>query len=156
MKSLQAMICMEVHRVSMVLTAGTNRLLKYLSTHNGITVHHVDTTNVATVQPFLNENTALVLLETPTNPLIKVVDVPLISRLTHEKCPRGIVVVDNTMLSPYLMNPLDLGADIVYESATKYLSGHHDLMAGVLAVQDAALGDVPPTLFLTLETLLHN
>ena len=116
-------------------------MLKYLSTHNGITVHHVDTTNVDAVKPFLNENTALVLLETPTNPLIKIVDIPSISRLTHETCPRGIVVVDNTMLSPYLQNPLDLGADVVYESATKYLSGHHDLMAGVLAVNDSALGD---------------
>jgi len=128
--------------VRVELTLGTNRLLKYLSTHNGITVHHVDTTDVTAVQPLLNENTALVLLETPTNPLIKVVDIPSISRLTHEKCPRGIVVVDNTMLSPYLQNPLDLGADIVYESATKYLSGHHDLMAGVMAVHDAALGNV--------------
>jgi cysteine-S-conjugate beta-lyase len=128
------------------LYGGTNRLLKYLSTHNGITVHHVDTTNVAAVQPFLNENTALVLLETPTNPLIKIVDIPSISRLTHSKSPHGIVVVDNTMLSPYLQNPLDLGADIVYESATKYLSGHHDLMAGVLAVHDSALGDVQPTM----------
>ena len=127
---------------SVLIASGTNRLLKYLSTHNGITVHHVDTTNVETVKPFLNENTALVLLETPTNPLIKIVDIPSISRLTHEICPRGIVVVDNTMLSPYLQNPLDLGADIVYESATKYLSGHHDLMAGVLAVHDSALGDV--------------
>lgn len=105
-------------------------------------MHHIDTTNVEAVKPFLNENTALVLLETPTNPLIKIVDIPLISRLTHEKCPRGIVVVDNTMLSPYLQNPLDLGADIVYESGTKYLSGHHDLMAGVIAVQDSALGEV--------------
>jgi len=96
------------------------------------------------VKPFLNENTALVLLETPTNPLIKIVDIPSISRLTHKISPRGIVVVDNTMLSPYLQNPLDLGADIVYESATKYLSGHHDLMAGVLAVHDSALGDVLP------------
>ena len=127
---------------SVLIDSGTNRLLKYLSTHNGITVHHVDTTNVEAVKPFLNENTALVLLETPTNPLIKIVDIPSISRLTHEICPRGIVVVDNTMLSPYLQNPLDLGADIVYESATKYLSGHHDLMAGVLAVHDSALGDV--------------
>jgi hypothetical protein len=104
----------------------------------------VDTTNVDAVRPFLNENTLLVLLETPTNPLIKIVDIPSISDLTHELCPRGIVVVDNTMLSPYLQNPLDLGADIVYESGTKYLSGHHDLMAGVLAVKDSSLGEVGP------------
>ena len=145
MRSLQVMTCMEVildHWSVSSLLEGTNRLLKYLSTHNGITVHHVDTTNVEAVRPFLSKNTVLVLLETPTNPLIKIVDIPSISRLTHELCPRGIVVVDNTMLSPYLQNPLQLGADIVYESGTKYLSGHHDLMAGVLAVQDKALGDV--------------
>ena len=146
MKSLLETICTEVKLINFptfkLIDPGTNRLLKYLSTHNGITVHHVDTTNVDIVKPLLNENTALVLLETPTNPLIKIVDIPTISRHTHDKCPRGIVVVDNTMLSPYLQNPLDLGADIVYESATKYLGGHHDLMAGVLAVHDAALGDV--------------
>ena len=145
-------------QVSRLIISGTHRLLKYLSTHHGIAVHHVDTTNVENVRPFLNENTLLVLLETPTNPLIKIVDIPSIARLTHELCPRGIVVVDNTMLSPYLQNPLDLGADIVYESGTKYLSGHHDLMAGVLAVQDSSLGDVSPpcTSFLSLETLFHH
>ena len=132
--------------------------MKYLSTHSGIIVHHVDTTNVDAVRPFLNENTLLVLLETPTNPLIKIVDIPSISQLTHELCPRGIVVVDNTMLSPYLQNPLDLGADIVYESGTKYLSGHHDLMAGVLAVQDSSLGevDVSHLFILILETLFYH
>ena len=113
-----------------------------MSTHNGIKVTHVDTTDVEAIRPALNENTTLVLLETPTNPLIKVVDIVSISRLTHELCPRGVVVVDNTMLSPYLQNPLELGADIVYESATKYLSGHHDLMAGVLAVRDPSIGEV--------------
>jgi len=116
-------------------------LLKYLSLHNHITVHHVDTTSIEAVRPFLNENTVLLLLETPTNPLIKVVDIPSISQLTHELCPRSLVVVDNTMLSPYLQNPFALGADIVYESGTKYLSGHHDLMAGVVAVQDTGLGE---------------
>ena len=62
------------------------------------------------------------------------------------------------MLSPYLQNPLDLGADIVYESGTKYLSGHHDLMAGVIAVQDSALGEVDSFQLqcLPLETLLHH
>lgn len=86
----------------------------------------------------------MVLLETPTNPLIKIVDLPTIARIAHEISPECLVVVDNTMMSPYLMNPLQLGADIVYESGTKYLSGHHDLMAGVIAVKDAALGNVSP------------
>ncbi len=81
------------------------------------------------------------LLETPTNPLIKIVDIPTIARASHAANPAALVVVDNTMLSPMLCNPLDLGADVVYESGTKYLSGHHDIMAGVIGCNDAALAD---------------
>lgn len=123
------------------LYGGTNRLLKYLSTHGGIIVHHVDTTSLSAVFSVLSEKTAMVLLETPTNPLIKIVDLPAIAAAAHKANPTTVVAVDNTMLSPWLQNPLELGADIVYESGTKYLSGHHDLMAGVLAVNDLALGE---------------
>lgn len=123
------------------LYGGTNRLLKYLSTHGGIIVHHVDTTNVDSIRDIFTPKTAMVLLETPTNPLIKIVDIQEISSLAHAANPNAIVCVDNTMLSPWLQNPLDLGADIVYESGTKYLSGHHDLMAGVIAINDLSLGE---------------
>lgn len=123
------------------LYGGTNRLLTYLATNQGVVVHHVDTTNLDAVRAVLTEKTAMVLLETPTNPLIKVVDIATIAREAHEANPKALVVVDNTMLSPMLCNPLDLGADIVYESGTKYLSGHHDIMAGVIACNDPALGD---------------
>ena len=123
------------------LYGGTNRLLKYLATNGGIIVHHVDTTRPESVQSVLGPKTAMVLLETPTNPLIKIVDIPTIARLAHEANPNALVAVDNTMLSPLLQNPLELGADISYESGTKYLSGHHDLMAGVLAVISSAIGD---------------
>ncbi|KAF2748860.1 cystathionine beta-lyase-like protein [Sporormia fimetaria CBS 119925] len=123
------------------LYGGTNRLLKYLSTTGGIVVHHVDTTNPESVRKVASNKTTLVLLETPTNPLIKIVDIPSIASIVHTANPSAIISVDNTMLSPMLQNPLDLGADIVYESGTKYLSGHHDLMAGVLAINDAALGE---------------
>ncbi|KAI9888148.1 MAG: cystathionine beta-lyase [Watsoniomyces obsoletus] len=123
------------------LYGGTNRLLKYLSTNGGIIVHHADTTVPESVGKLVNQKTAMVLLETPTNPLLKIVDIATIATLTHEVNPKSIVAVDNTMLSPLLLNPLDLGADIVYESGTKYLSGHHDLMAGVIAANDAAIGD---------------
>jgi cystathionine beta-lyase len=123
------------------LYGGTHRLLKHLSSHGGIIVHHVDTTNPEAVRAVLNDKTAMVLLETPTNPLIKIVDIPTVSQYVHERNASTLVVVDNTMLSPMLLNPLDLGADIVYESGTKYLSGHHDLMAGVLAINDPAIGD---------------
>ncbi|KAI5295577.1 cystathionine beta-lyase, partial [Ascosphaera acerosa] len=113
----------------------------YLSTNGGIVVHHVDTTAVASVTGVLSDKTRLVLLETPTNPLIKIADISRIAAAAHAANPDVLVAVDNTMLSPYLLNPLELGADIVYESGTKYLSGHHDLMAGVIAVKDAALGE---------------
>ncbi|GIK07838.1 cystathionine beta-lyase [Aspergillus viridinutans] len=123
------------------LYGGTHRLLKYLSTNGGIIVHHVDTTQPEKVREVLSPKTAMVLLETPTNPLIKIVDIPRIATAAHEINPSCLVAVDNTMMSPLLLNPLELGADIVYESGTKYLSGHHDLMAGVIAVNDLALGE---------------
>ncbi|KAF7332040.1 Cystathionine beta-lyase [Mycena kentingensis (nom. inval.)] len=114
------------------LYGGTNRLLSYIRTNGGVIVHHVDTTNPTSVLPFLNDQTRMVLLESPTNPLLKIVDLARISKDVHERAPEAIVVVDNTMMSPYLQRPLEHGADIVYDSATKYLSGHHDLMAGVI------------------------
>lgn len=123
------------------LYGGSNRLLKYLSEHGGIIVHHVDTTNVEAVSKVVNPKTAMVLLESPTNPLIKIADIPTISDLVHKKNPEALVVVDNTMLTPLLLAPLENGADIVYESGTKYLSGHHDIMAGVIAVKDHKVGD---------------
>lgn len=123
------------------LYGGTNRLLKYLATNGGIIAHHVDTTNTEAVAAVVSEKTAMVLLESPTNPLIKIADIAKISHLVHVAAPNALVVVDNTMLSPLLMSPLTLGADIVYESGTKYLSGHHDLMAGAIAVRDNKVGD---------------
>ncbi|KAF8445433.1 Cys/Met metabolism PLP-dependent enzyme-domain-containing protein [Kalaharituber pfeilii] len=124
------------------LYGGTNRLLKYLSTTGGIIVHHVDTARPdISLPPVLSAKTRMVLLESPTNPLIKICDIPLVSRLVHAANPGAIVVVDNTMLSPYLQSPLSIGADIVYESGTKYLSGHHDLMAGVIYTNSLPLAD---------------
>lgn len=115
------------------LYGGTNRLLTYIRTHMGVTVHHVDTTDPSTIVPYLNPGkTAMVLLESPTNPLLKIVDIAAISAMVKEKCDDAVIVVDNTMMSPYLQRPLEHGADVVYDSATKYLSGHHDLMAGVI------------------------
>ena len=115
------------------LYGGTNRLLSYIRTHVGVTIHHVDTTDPAALHQYINSTkTAMVLLESPTNPLLKVVDIAAISKDVKENAPDAIMVVDNTMMSPYLQRPLEHGADIVYDSATKYLSGHHDLMAGVI------------------------
>jgi len=136
--------------------AGTNRLLTFLKTSNNVVVHHVNTTDPSTMPPLLNSKTRLVLLETPTNPLLQIADIPLISRLVHEKCPQAIVVVDNTMMSPYLQRPLELGADIVYHSGTKYLSGHHDLMAGIIGVKDDFLAEVRELLFFIYCIIISN
>ncbi|KAF8322620.1 cystathionine beta-lyase [Clavulina sp. PMI_390] len=114
------------------LYGGTNRLLTYLKTHNGVVVFHVDTTDTKAVIPHLSEKTAMVLLESPTNPLLKIADLQEIILEVKARSPQAVIVVDNTMMSPYLQRPLELGADIVYDSGTKYLSGHHDLMAGVI------------------------
>ncbi len=131
------------------LYGGTHRLLTYLASNQGIIVHHVDTTRVEAVEERITPKTAMVLLETPTNPLIKIVDITSIASKAHAANEKALVVVDNTMLSPMLCNPLDLGADIVYESGTKYLSGHHDIMAGVIACNDSAVGD---KLFFTINS----
>eukprot|EP00128_Syssomonas_multiformis_P013262 Colp12_sorted_trinity150504_noHs@2331 len=117
---------------------GTNRLLKFLENQK-IFTKHVDTCNLDAVKGAIDHNTRMVLLETPTNPLIRVCDLREITKIAHEH--GAIVVVDNTMMSPYLQRPLELGIDIVYHSGTKYLSGHHDLMAGIIATKDEDLAN---------------
>lgn len=119
---------------------GTNRLLKFLE-NQGVKTRHVNTSNNEEVRKAISPATRMVLLETPTNPLIRIVDIKGISEMVHAECPDAIVVVDNTMMSPYLQKTLDLGADIEYHSGTKYLSGHHDLMAGVIAVKEKSLAE---------------
>ncbi|PIA14152.1 cystathionine beta-l [Coemansia reversa NRRL 1564] len=124
------------------LYGGTNRLLTYVSQYNGVKVHNVDTTDVAQIEQRLDPvKTRLVLLESPTNPLIKIADVRTVAERVHQLCPAALVVVDNTMMSPYLQNTLDMGVDIEYHSGTKYLSGHHDLMAGVIGCRSAQVAE---------------
>ncbi|KAJ2034226.1 cystathionine beta-lyase [Coemansia sp. RSA 376] len=121
---------------------GTNRLLTYVSQYSGVKVHNVDTTDPLRVEEKLDPiKTRLVLLESPTNPLIKIADIRAIAARVHEICPSALVVVDNTMMSPYLQNTLELGADIEYHSGTKYLSGHHDLMAGVIGCREQSVAE---------------
>ena len=121
------------------LYGGTYRLLARIGEAHGVSVRYVDTTDLVALEEALDERTRLVLLETPTNPLLKVSDVEAIARLAHDN--GSLVVVDNSIMSPYLQKPLEVGADIVVESATKALSGHADLTAGIVAVADPELGD---------------
>ena len=137
------------------LYGGTNRLLTYLKNNAGVIVHHIDTCNPSNINNYLDPlKTKLVLLETPTNPLIKICDIQEVSNRVKSISPNAIIVVDNTMMSPYLQRPLELGADIVYDSATKYLSGHHDLMAGVIVCNDDDLAKVNYIFFKILDTIL--
>lgn len=118
---------------------GTFRLFSTVLNKQGITAKYVDGTDLEAVRAAIGPRTKLVHIETPTNPRLEVLDIRAIARIAHEA--GSLLCVDSTAMSPYLQNPLDLGADIVVHSATKYLSGHSDVTAGVAAVKDAALGE---------------
>lgn len=123
------------------LYGGTHRLLTYLHKKGDLVVHHHDTTNTELIKSKITKDIKMIFLESPTNPLIKVCDVKSIAEYAHNVSKDIIVVFDNTMMSPILMTPLDLGVDIQYESATKYLNGHHDIMAGAIACRDPKLAE---------------
>lgn len=108
----------------------TFALLNHGLTRFGIDVTFVDATNVENVKKALKPNTKVVYLETPANPTLKINDIKKISTVTHENNKDCLVFVDNTFCTPYLQKPLELGADVVVHSATKYLNGHGDVIAG--------------------------
>lgn len=118
---------------------GAYRLFTHIYQKFGITIHYTDTTDAANVKPLLNEKTALVWLESPTNPTLKISDIRTIAGYAHEVGAR--VVVDNTFATPVLQNPLELGADYVMHSATKYFGGHSDLLAGLVVVKNKTLAE---------------
>lgn len=115
---------------------GSDRLLQ-LVRQRGITVKQVNTCDVRVVASAIGPMTRLVWLESPTNPRLQISDIRKITEIAHAQ--GAIVLVDNSIMSPVLSQPLELGADIVMESATKFISGHSDLMAGILAVRGESL-----------------
>lgn len=121
------------------LYGGTYRLFTRLYKDSGIKFHFVDMNDLEKFQSLINENTKLVWVETPTNPLMKLADIAAIAQITKEH--NILFAVDNTFATPYLQKPLDLGADIVMHSATKYLGGHSDVIAGALIIKDKTLGE---------------
>ncbi|MFP9112914.1 cystathionine gamma-synthase [Flavobacterium sp. RHBU_3] len=121
------------------LYGGTYRMFTRIYQDYGIKFHFVDMNDEAKFKSLINENTKLVWVETPTNPLMKLADIEAIAKIT--KAHNLLFAVDNTFATPYLQRPLDMGADIVMHSATKYLGGHSDVIAGALIVKDAALGE---------------
>jgi cystathionine beta-lyase len=119
------------------LYGGSYRLFAKIFEVMGIRFHFVDLTDPQTVVQQLNDKTRLIWIETPTNPMMQVVDIE--TYVTMVKGKNILVAVDNTFASSYLQQPLDMGADIVMHSATKYLGGHSDVIMGALIVNDAAL-----------------
>lgn len=112
------------------LYGGSTRLLMNIANKNGIKITFVATDKIENIKKELRENTKLIFLETPTNPMMQVTDIKAIAELAHKH--NCIVAVDNTFLTPYFQKPLDLGADVVIHSGTKYLAGHNDTLAGFL------------------------
>ena len=121
------------------LYGGSYRMFTKIYEKYGLKFHFVDMTNPENILGKLNDKTKLIWIETPTNPLMKIADIQAITDLAKRK--DLLVAVDNTFASPYLQNPLDWGADIVMHSATKYLGGHSDVVAGALIVKDKELAE---------------
>src|SRR6185436_10970904 len=118
---------------------GAFRLFTHIYEKFGITVNYVDTTNAENVFNAITPKTKLIWIETPTNPTLKVSDIEAIAKIA--KANKCLLCVDNTFASPALQQPILLGADIVVHSATKYLGGHSDLIAGLVVAKDKELGE---------------
>ena len=118
---------------------GTYRLFTKIFEKFGIKFIFVDTTDIKNIKAVITQNTKLIWIETPTNPLMNITDIAAVA--TIAKATKALLCVDNTFASPYLQNPLDLGADVVMHSATKYLGGHSDVIQGCLMMNEEALRD---------------
>ena len=121
------------------LYGGTYRIFTKVFASYGITFHFVPMGDIAAVENHINSNTKLLWVETPTNPLMQVIDIKAMSAIA--KGNNLLLAVDNTFASPYLQRPLELGADMVMHSATKYLGGHSDVVLGALVVNDNELAE---------------
>ncbi|HVW14475.1 MAG TPA: cystathionine gamma-synthase [Mucilaginibacter sp.] len=119
------------------LYGGSYRIFTKIFSNFGIKFHFLDLSKPEIINDYINENTKLVWIETPTNPTMQIIDIESIARITQRKSL--ILVVDNTFASPYLQNPMDLGATIVMHSVTKYIGGHSDVVMGALMLNDEDL-----------------
>jgi cystathionine beta-lyase/cystathionine gamma-synthase len=120
------------------LYGGTYRLFSRVLTRYGLTFSYVDMTNPDNVRAAMTPATKLIWIETPTNPLLRLVDIAAVVALRR---PGQVVAVDNTFATPYFQSPLALGADVVVHSTTKYIGGHSDVVGGVAITNDAAIAD---------------
>ena len=113
---------------------GTFRLFSRILANYGIEFSYVDTTDASNVEAAIKDNTRMVFVETPTNPVMLITDLQAVSDIAHRA--GAIVVCDNTFMSPYLQRPIEFGVDIVVHSTTKYLNGHSDSIGGVVVLND--------------------
>ncbi|MBS0286124.1 MAG: cystathionine gamma-synthase [Proteobacteria bacterium] len=120
---------------------GTLRLLANVFLQWGISYTQCDMTNLEAFKKAYTENTVLIWLETPSNPLLKIMDIAALCEINKMQSKPALVAVDNTFATPYLQSPLTLGADIVCHSSTKYIGGHSDVIGGALIVKDKALAE---------------
>ena len=121
------------------LYGGTYRSFTKIYSRFGLGFHFTDMTRPENISALINSKTKMIWVETPTNPMLNIIDIEAVAAIA--KAHQLLLVVDNTFASPYLQNPLDLGADIVLHSATKYLGGHSDVVSGALIVKDAGLAE---------------
>ncbi|EHQ29458.1 cystathionine gamma-synthase [Mucilaginibacter paludis] len=119
------------------LYGGSYRMFTKIFANFGIKFHFLDLSKPENILPYLNDKTKLIWIETPTNPTMKIIDIAEVAKIAKAK--NVLLCVDNTFASPYLQNPIDLGADIVMHSATKYLGGHSDVVMGALMMNDDEL-----------------
>ncbi|RFS22429.1 cystathionine gamma-synthase [Chitinophaga silvatica] len=119
------------------LYGGTYRIFTKVFQPLGIHFRFIDMSDAATIEQHLTSQTRMIWIETPTNPLLKIIDIAACAKIAAKH--KALLAIDNTFASPYLQNPIDLGADIVLHSATKYLGGHSDVVHGAIIVKDEAL-----------------
>ena len=121
------------------LYGGSYRLFTKIYERFGVKFHFVSMIDASSIEQYVNSNTKLIWTETPTNPMLNVIDIKVMVSIAKKHSI--LLAVDNTFATPYLQQPLDMGADIVMHSATKYLGGHSDVVMGALVVKDKALAD---------------
>lgn len=121
------------------LYGGTYRLMRRIWEGYGLKFHFVDMSDVNNINKYITSATKMIWVETPTNPLIRIIDIKACAEIAHKA--NALLAVDNTFASPYLQNPLDLGADIVMHSATKYIGGHSDVVHGCVITNDKTIAD---------------
>lgn len=121
------------------LYGGSYRIFKQIFEKYGIIFHFIGMHDADLIESYINKNTRLLWVETPTNPMMNIIDIGAVAKLAKKH--DILLAVDNTFATPYLQTPLDMGADIVMHSATKYLGGHSDVVVGALVVKDKELAD---------------